>query len=443
MSTLSYLIAKCDWDGVYQRLLEKPEEAAIPIPTGSKETVYALHQAICSRVKPVPRKILLTLIKQSPNALDLNAFIGACENPQLSVDSVKLLLDTSVPKVYQSVQKNAQHYACIAVEQKNVCTVQLFIERFPSILNSNILAFACTHGTAEIVEKILSAGFRRNIGKAAGLFLKMNNKEDALDIAIRQYDESDDERRHTLVTCVQYANAVKMGMPALDPGYPVTIAAIGLVPRRILGSLLKLYAHEVENTNQSGKHAIVKAIQMSMKENQYHTLPSIFKSENFINACGSGKIELVHQLLKKRVQHSTEELSSEHSENFSYKERNALDVAIDLFDKKDNSRCEILRTCIQYANAANLGKKSPSSNYPTILAAVGLVPTQTLLIIGKQYRHEIRKMDCTGKFALKKVLRMAEEETTYATRLDVRCQYPLSISIKRVKLSSSLETIPQ
>jgi len=443
MSALSYLIAKCDWDGVYRRLQVKPEEASIPIPTGSKDTVYALHQAICSRVKPIPQKVLLTLIEQFPNALDLNAFIGACENPRLSNDSIKTLFDFSEIKVYQTVQRNAYHYASIAVKKKNLCAVQIFIERFPSILNSNILAYACMHGTADMVEKIISAGLRKNIGKAGGLFLKTNNKEDALDIAIRQYDESDDERRHILATCLQHANAMKMGMQAPDPDYPVTLAAIGLVPQRILGSFLKLYAHEVTSTNQSGKHAIVKAVHMSMEEHRHHVLPSIFQREAFINACSSGNLERVQQLLKKGSQHSHEEVLSERSEEFFYKGRDALSVAIDLFDKNDDRRCEILRTCIQYANAANLGKKSPPPNYPTILAAVGLVSTRTLIRIGKKYHHEIRKMDRSGKFALKKVLRMAEEETTYATRLDVRCQYPLSRSIKRLSLSSSLKTIPQ
>ena len=58
--------------------------------------------------------------------------------------------------------------------------------------------------------------------------------------------------------------------------------------------------------------------------------------------------------------------------------KNVLDVALDLFDKNNHTSCEILRTCIQYANATKLEKKKPPSNYPTILAAVGLVPDEFL-----------------------------------------------------------------
>ena len=62
-----------------------------------------------------------------------------------------------------------------------------------------------------------------------------------MDIAIRLYDEKDKGRRHILVTCLQYANATKMGMIVPDPNYSVILAAIGVVPRHILGSILKLY----------------------------------------------------------------------------------------------------------------------------------------------------------------------------------------------------------
>ena len=86
--------------------------------------------------------------------------------------------------------------------------------------------------------------------------------------------------------------------------------------------------------------------------------------------------------------------------------------------------------------------KVPSSNYPTIIAAFGLVPPQVLLSIVEQYRHEIRNMDRTGKLALTKLLRMADEEMEYAKYLDRRCQYRLSFNASRLKLKRSLESIP-
>jgi len=444
--TLSYLISKSDWNGVCQRLQAAPEEASMPIPTGFKGTVYALHQAICRNVNPIPKQVLHIMIEQYPNALDLNAFVGACENSQLSRGSMELLLDCSSPEIYQAVQLNAHRFVSIAIKKKNICTVQVFIERFPSILNGTILAHACMNGTAEIVQMILAAGVRENVGKCGGLFFTTDNREDALDIAIRLYDEKDEERRHILVTCLRYANATKMGMKVPDPNYSVILAAIGLVPRHILGSILKLYAHEVINTNQSGKHAIHKAIRMSMEKGKEYTLPPIFKSEAFIHACSHGKLELVKKMLEKSAQYSCEDVTGGHSETVFLNvigEINALDVAIDLFDENDDTRCKILQSCIQYANAINLKRKVPSSNYPTILAAVGLVPTQVLLSIGRKFHNEIKEMDRTGKVALKKVLNMAQEEAIYATRLDMRCQYPLSIKTNRLQFSNSLKTIPQ
>jgi len=473
MKTLSYLIAKCDWDGVYQRLQFAPTEASVPIPMpmSFKGTVYPLYQAICTKSNPAPRKVLIIMIEQFPNALDLDVFIGACQNPRLSRDSMELLLNRSSIEIHKIVQHNAQHYASIAAKKKNTCIVQLFIERFPRVLNGNILTQACIYGTAEMVTKILAAGVCRDVGKAGGIFLKTNEGEDALDVAIRLYDEKDTERRHILVACLRYANAAKMGMKMLDPHYPTILAAIGLVPQRILVSLLKLYIYELTNTNESGKHAIVKAINMSIKGKEgdnHDQLPPIFKSVNLINACNDGKLEQMQQLLEKSTQLSYDELSREESETaslseisedsaldeavdlfdenedgrceilnmciYSYDElsqrshdelsmekyetdmlsekgqKNALDVAVHLFDANDNGRCEILKICIQYANAAKLRMNIPPSNYPVLLAAIGLVPPKYFLSLGNLYHHEIKKMDRIGKFALKKVLRMAQED---------------------------------
>jgi len=69
------------------------------------------------------------------------------------------------------------------------------------------------------------------------IFTANNREEDALDITIRLYDEKDEERRHILVTCLQYATATKMGMRVPDPDYSIILVAIGLVPRKILGSI--------------------------------------------------------------------------------------------------------------------------------------------------------------------------------------------------------------
>lgn len=442
---LPYLIAKCKWNQVYQKLVLSPDEASIPIPTGSGVVVYALHQAICNNVNPVPEKVLLLLIKAFPIALDHNAFIGACENSQLSRGLMEVLLNQSNTKVYETVKGNAVHYVCKAVQRKNVGIVELFIERFPSILESDILSFACRHGTADIVDKILAAGIRHNVKKGSGLFSSIHTKEDALGVAIGLYDETDIERRNILVTCIQYANAIKMGKKILDPNYSVILAAVGMVPKHIFGSLLQLYSHEFTNTNGSGRHAILKAIKMSESTDTFfNEIPSIFESAILIEACSNGNSELVQQFLEESTHNHPKTIFKEHRNTavLDVSKKNALEVALDLFDENNHDRCRILRTCIQHANAVMIGKKSPSPNYPTVLAAAGVVPMKYLVLIGKVYKHELSKLDHTGKLALKKVFKMAEERTKYACRLDVHGQYPLTINTSRRKRRISLESIP-
>jgi len=445
MPTLSRLIAKCDWDSVYQKLLSGTEETSIPIATPAKDKVYILHQALCSKVNPVPDKVLLVLIKQFPDALDLNAFIEACENPRLPRASMEILFDLASTETLHAVEYMARVLASKSVRKKNVCVVQLFIERFPAILEGgSVLEYAITNGTAEIVDKILEVGVHEKIGRAGGLYNKVNGSEDSLDVAIKLYDENDDERRHILATCLQYANASKMGLELPDPNYPVILAAVGLVPKRILESFLAAYSHEITRTKQAGKYAILKTIQLSEEDKKDDELPSIFNDSILINACSNGQLEQVKDLLVKMSHKSSEDYARKYFKTLLHtaSKKNALEVATDLFDENDNNRCEILKICVQYANAAKMGKDVPPSNYPTILAAVGLVPDQVLLGLGRKYQSEIRDMDRTGKFALKKVLKMKEERVKYANRLDSKCQYPLHIDTRRIKFNRTLATIP-
>jgi len=460
MSMLCKLIAKCDWNGVYQRLQVAPEEASIPIQTRSDDKVYALHQAVCSKISPVPPNVLLRMIEKFPSAIDLNAFIGACQNTRFSRDSMELLFFHASTETYKGVKLNAERYATMAVKRKSTAIVEVFIDRFFYLLKDplksnagtgeigcNILALACTFGTAEMVEKIIAAGLRRKIGKSGGLYIKAKalDNQDALEIAIKLYDENDDERRDILVKCVQYGNAIKMGMKAPDPKYPVILASVGLVPRKVLGSLLKLYSKELANTNKEGKHAMVKAIHMSMKENERDKeLPAVFRSANLIDACNIGNLEQVKELLEE----STRNYGKENQENQSVSDflraknqKNALEVATELFDEKDNTRCEILRSCIQHANTARLKKNVIPSNYPTMLAAIDLVPNAILFSIGKTFQKETKQLDSFGKLALKKCLKMAQEEAMFASRLDMRREFPLSIPVTRRKKRPGLTTI--
>jgi len=421
MTVLSQLIAKCDWNGVYKRIQSNPEEVSAPIPTGSQGKVYVLHQAICSKRSPVPYKLLLVLLQQYPNALDVNAFVGACQNPLFSRDSMEILIDNSDANISQSVQQNAQRFASMAVKRKNIGIVQLFIEKYPIILhntNNSLLNHACHFGTGAIVEKILAVGLDQNIGMAGGLFLRNDNKEDSLDIAIRLYDETDDERCRILAACLQYANASKVNMKVPDPDYPIVVAAIGLVPQYILNSILSLNAHEISGTNRIGRYAIHKIMEIARDDTKKKKLPEIFSSSMLVEACANGKLELVQEVLKNNTEPPFEIHINDN--------KNALDVAINQVNERDKNSIEIAKICVQYANSMTLGLTAPPPNYPTILAGVGLVPEQATLKLAKTFSHEMKYLDRNGKFALKKALRMAHDNAAYAVRLDKRCMYPLS-----------------
>jgi len=324
------------------------------------------------------------------------------------------------------------------VEKKNASVVQLFIERFPSVLNGgNILEHACVHGTAEIVEDILKAGVHQNIGEAGGLFCKVKNREDTLDVAIKLYDEEDDERCHILTTCLKYANAAKLDIQIPNADYPAILTAVGLVPQHILKSLIKIYAHEIAMICQVGEHALLKAIHISVGDNKNDELPSIFRSTVLMKACRDKNREIVLQLLKKFAHKPCEEVDFLKMHD----KKNALDVALVLFDENDDASCEILKVCIHYANAAILGKKFPPSNYPTIVAAVGLVSDQVIARLSKKYCHELINIDQIGIFAVKKVIQIGREQAMYANYLDMRCQYPLHTKPMRLKLNTNLVPI--
>ena len=211
-------------------------------------------------------------MKGFSNAPELDALVRDCGNPQLSRSSLELIINRMDTETYQAVETYVENFASVAVMSKNVRIMQIFIERFPNLLNSgNILALACIHGTAEMVDNILSAGLDRNIDKAGGLFRKVNDREDTLNIAIKLYDEKDEERRYILRICLKYANAAKMCMPTPNPDRPVLLTAIGLVPQHILESFMNIYEHESTNISQTGKYALLKTIHMSrdMKEGMW------------------------------------------------------------------------------------------------------------------------------------------------------------------------------
>jgi len=419
MKSLPFLISKSNWTDVCERLKSNPEQASIPIPTHFKKKVYPLHQAVCN--KAISRKVLLFLIEAFPEALDLNAFQGACENSKLSRGAMEILLDRANPKLSKLVEENANRCVFVAVKKQNVNTTQLFIERYPFIVDGNLLTHACAHGTPKILDSFLSLGLRLrkkpNI-RAGGLFLKNENKEDTLEVAIRLYDENDDERCNILSICLQYAcTTERKGLDAPEPDYPVILAAIGWVPSHILESIQKRNAHEINNTDSVGKYAILKSIDLAKNENQPFEIPDLFYNHIFITACRCGTLETVQQLLAEGPQYA-----GSGAEAISFKSRlgkeNALNVAICLFNEEDRVRCEILRSCVQYANALKMGLKYPTHDYPTILAAIGLVPRQILTSLGKIYRHEFKKTDKTGKAALKKVLYMAQKVGTISRTLN-------------------------
>jgi len=421
MTTLPHLIARSDWDNVNQRLTSSPEQASIEIPTASKYTVYPIHQAICSKKSCITCETLILMIRSFPEALDLNVFRGACENPSFSREAMEILLSSTNTTVSRLVEENASSYASIALKRKNVGIVDLFINRYPEVLDGNILIDACKNCTAIMVEKILMAGVRKSIERNGGLYRKNKSDEDALSIAIRYYDENDEERQNILSICLRYANIDendKKVMP--EPGYSLILAAIGRVPQDILESILKRNAHELKNTDYVGKIAVVKAINMAKGAEQNESLPDIFTSSDLIDACTNGTPSMVQLLLENGSQHVGCESKSESQEN----NQNALDIAVSLYNGDDDDRCEILKSCVQYANAVKMNLKFPSPEYPTLLAAVGFVPLDLLYSIGKKYQCEMKNTDLIGKAALKTVVRLAGKKVTVPDHIFQHIQIP-------------------
>jgi len=445
MIGLPYLIARSDWDGVRERLTTSPEQASMRINTVSKCNIFPIHQAVCNKINSVPYEILLIMITAFPEALDLNVFQGACENPSLSREAMLALLNESNTAVSELVKQNARACASIALKRNNVSIVDLFINRYPEILHGDILIDACTFGTATAVERILAAGVHHSSGRNGGLFIQNKSGEDAFNIAVQLYDENDKERQNILSICLQYANldqnSSKKVMP--EPGYPVILAAIGRVPRNILESLLKLNAHEIKNTDHIGKFAILKAINMTINEGHREQLPNVFTSDILIDAVTNGKPEDVQALLEKDYQYTVN--LSESSIRIS--DENALNIAISLYDNNDDASCNILKSCIQYANAVKMKLKFPITTYPTLLAAIGLVPQELLYSIGKRYQYEIKKTDRTGKAALRVVLKIAQKKGKFADQLyqreqsnfDFRLSPNTRYSLYRSRLSSITE----
>ena len=206
MIGLPYLIARSDWDGVRERLTTSPEQASMRINTVSKCNIFPIHQAVCNKINSVPYEILLIMITAFPEALDLNVFQGACENPSLSREAMLALLNESNTAVSELVKQNARACASIALKRNNVSIVDLFINRYPEILHGDILIDACTFGTATAVERILAAGVHHSSGRNGGLFIQNKSGEDAFNIAVQLYDENDKERQNILSICLQYAN---------------------------------------------------------------------------------------------------------------------------------------------------------------------------------------------------------------------------------------------
>merc|ERR1712157_201767 len=107
-------------------------------------------------------------------------------------------------------------------------------------------------------------------------------------------------------------------------------------------------------------------------------------------------------------------------------------------------RCEVLRTCVQYINAKQMGLQLPPQNYPTLLAASGIVPLTILQSLSKKYIEEINGADSIGKLALKKVLTLVEEEGLFANRLDWRHQFPLHVKVTPLEcFRFHLDQIPE
>jgi len=446
MEGLPYLIAKSDWGAVWRTLNSSPEQVSIPVPTNTQEIVYPLHQAVCNTTKPVTENILDLMIRVFPKALDLNVFLGACQNPRLSSRSLEFLLDSASPEVSRMLRTNVKRYASIAVKRKNIEIVGLFIDRHPEILHSSdILILACTCGTGKMVELIIKAGHENNVDRGGGIFIKNKDKEDALDVAMRLFDEKDRETYSILAICLQYANAARKGKKEPVPYYPILMAAIDWCPPVVFQKVMKLNMHEMVNTDKIGKLAILKAIRLASEESFHSELPDIFSNQILLDACTTGRSEVVKKFLENQDDTASHCKEKPQGRTKRKNVENALEIAIRLYDANNNARCEVLKNCVQYANASKMGLRfQVSEAYPTLLAASGLVPYPILVSIGKKYKKETKIKNHAAKFALEKVLRLSQEYGLFPKRLDRRLQFPRNIKTTRTASSrSTLDSIPE
>ena len=84
----------------------------------------------------VPNKLILPPMKGFSNALELDALVRDCENRRLSRSSLELILNRMNTETYQATETCVENFASVAVMSKNVRIMQIFIERFPNLLNS-------------------------------------------------------------------------------------------------------------------------------------------------------------------------------------------------------------------------------------------------------------------------------------------------------------------
>lgn len=404
-SPLPKLIGKADWSNVKVMLHSNPEAAREPIPTRWENTVFPLHQAVCKSSKRgslLPCDVLQTLIDANPTALDYNVFLGACGNKQTKVEVMKILFKESDTDVLITVQQSVNDLIEAALDCDNGDIVELLMEKYATSLRpEKVLHQAVVRRSSESIETILHPAFRHNV-RSVGVLLEKQYKmkESALEAAWQQFDVNDSRSVRTLEICVQYASVSRLETGKPDPkvDYPFLVASIGRVPLPVCKKILDMQ-NEVEEqestkkTNVVRSLAIQKAMQLAYEKPDFQHLPKVFFSQELIQACEGRSARDVETILKENADDSGVDKQR--------RERgvNALDLAIQMYEEDDN----ILRICVQYLNAKNMGFKFPAENYPTLFAAVGYVPKSILMDICKKYKDEI-KTDSVGKATIKKMI---------------------------------------
>jgi hypothetical protein len=143
-------------------------------------------------------------------------------------------------------------------------------DQIPDIFRNQDLIQACRDKCPEEVHRILHKD------KATKVISRKYDGENALDIAIKLYEENNDDEKscEVLSICMKHVNTVKMNLQSSSSSspeeyeYPTAFAAVGYVKKDVLHSIFRKFKHEIRTT-VVGKVATVKLLYLGLGGRDY------------------------------------------------------------------------------------------------------------------------------------------------------------------------------